>query len=191
MRLRSIALATFALLLGGMLFSTQAKHRQVFAESFDTPTPALSGTYESQVDATEMSSGNSQEMTNAVYGWNSYGKTTGGLCGHVFISVNYSVTDNNDSFMTPSIVPDNVVTGGSWSKIIYVDGVYAGSISGTIVGGSLVWDENHTTAQVELQLVGTKGADNFVGLTGVGTFSGTLDRTTSDATLTGTLRMKY
>jgi len=172
-----------------MAFNTQAQ-----TEINGDRVPVLSGKYASDVSGTEVSPG-TDESGSETFGWTMSGQTSGDLLGNVFLSVNYSMSavhpfaSGNSAISIPATV--NLVTGGSWSKAIYVDGVYAGTVSGTIVSGTVTWDESHTIATLELQLASEDGTDFFAGTTGAGSFSGTVDRTEVVPTVSGSLRLAY
>jgi hypothetical protein len=188
MHFRFLALAALILLLGGMTVSSQAQLKLTYS-------PRLVDDFgdrdNSEVVANEISAG-TVERSNVVYGWTFSGQTKGDLSGNIFMSVNYA-NDINAIGVDNAVrenSPLNNVSGGAWSKMIYVDGAYAGSLSGTIAGGSMNWNPEHTIATFELQLICDNGTVNFAGVTGSGTFTGTLDRANGGA-VTGTLTLNY
>ena len=140
--------------------------------------------------ATEVSPG-TMVRPNKVFGWTFSGQTKGDSSGPIFMSVNY---DEDITGISPvdSVTPMtlNLVSGGSWSEQIYVDGSFAGSISGSIVSGTVSWNTDRTVATVELQLICDNGTGTFAGASGSGTFTGTLDRASAGA-VTGTLTLDY
>ncbi|HXD34468.1 MAG TPA: hypothetical protein VN643_25335 [Pyrinomonadaceae bacterium] len=190
MRFRSLALAALILLLGGMSVNSQAQQKI----ALDSPNRVNSWAeqYQSEVFANEISAG-TVERNNVVYGSTFSGNTKGDLSGHLFVSVNYANDINAvglDKVSTFGADPLVNVSGGSWSKMIYVDGNYAGSLSGSIGSGSVTWNADHTMATVELQLVCENGTESFAGITGFGTFSGTIDRVSGGA-VKGVLTLNY
>ena len=74
---------------------------------------------------------------------------------------------------------------------IFINGQYAGSVSGKIVDGDLVWNEKTSNASISLQLSAEQGTDSFVGCTGKGTFEGTLTRGWMAANVVGGLTLEY
>ena len=197
-RLKFLALAAMLVLVAGTLFGSQAQKRMAVHRVMP-PVPVvglLSGTYATSVTATEISGGQQDNLSNETYGWTTYGATKGDLCGFFFLSVNYSSPDFgvDPIEVDPGVrQPANrIVTGGSWSKLIFVDGVYQGSVAGRIIGGTLNWDEKSQTTAVELKLTTDNATDAFAGNVGTGSFEGTMDRIGKALpTLSGTLTLKY
>jgi hypothetical protein len=70
-------------------------------------------------------------------------------------------------------------------------GEYVGSISGTIVGGEVNWNEKYQIATVSLQMTADEGTDMFAGSVGTATFDGILDQSGKKPTLSGTLILNY
>jgi hypothetical protein len=194
------ALVGVAILVGGVFASA-------FAQKAITPAPVgpptfivdpLSGTYTIKVDANEVSAGDTEYAVGKTYGWTAYGTTSGDLSGYIFISLNYSLPSvgaqpSKARLSRPQpITQTSDVTGGSWSKLIFVKGRYVGSVHGRIVGGTLEWNQSDLNATLRLQLVGENGTGSFVDNTGKGTFEGTLDRTSSKVpNVTGVLTLNY
>lgn len=189
MNIRSFALAALFLLLGGMTFSTKGQTEIIG----DQLPPALSK-YVSQLEGTEVSPGTSDEISNTIYGWNLSGQTSGDLTGYMFLSMNYSMSAARQPYardLRTANTNFNLVSGGSWCKAIYVDGAYAGTVSGTILGGTVTWNEDYTSATLDLQLSGDNGTRNYAGAVGSGTFTGVVDRSTSTPTVSGRLYLAY
>jgi hypothetical protein len=195
-RLRIMALATMVVLMAGASFSTQAQKRTapVWTSDIVPVSEVLNGTYTSDISATQLSTGTVETASNEVYGWTSYGKTDGDLPGYVFLSVNYSMPAGT-IYAADQLVPLPVlvcqVSGGSWSRLIFDRGVYVGSVSGKITGGSITWDSVGESAQVSFELAADNGTEAFVGSSGSGSFEGSLDRTPRVPVLTGKMILKY
>jgi hypothetical protein len=202
-------LAATAILLAGIVSSVAAQQiRKAPArinpvESVLPPAPplaTLSGSYSSKVNAKEVSAGDTQYSLGQTFGWTSYGTTNGDLSGYLFISLNYTLQKGSALPEAPAksaiappqpISETSQVTGGSWSKLIFRDGKYLGSVSGRIVGGELVWDSSQLNATMRLELAADDGTDTFQGNTGKGTFEGTLDRSTGKGNVTGLLTLNF
>lgn len=192
-----LAFAAAIVLLAGM--SAQAQKRKVSIKAMPLPVPAaLQGKYVTEVGGSQASQGLEAIVgfgTHQVMGWNVFGQTTGDLSGHIFMSINYnmpSAVDPGDEIgAIPPPVPPSQVTSGSWIKLIYVDGVYAGSVSGRIVGGTVTWDTRSQTQTVSLDLAGDSGTGAYEGNTGLGSFIGSVQSTETGASLTGTLTLYY
>jgi hypothetical protein len=199
-KLKFAALVVAVVLIAGASISGQAQKRSKALIRIEPPIPVgvvLSGTYASRIDATQLSVGEANYAASQVYGWTCYGQTKGDLSGYVFMSMNYSLpaftpvdpAGSPSAFQPP---PTSDVTGGSWSQLIFVDGVYTGSVSGRIVGGVLRWDSYSNNATVELKLVADDGTDAYLGSSGNGDFQGLLDRSAKSVpTITGTLTLNY
>lgn len=197
-KIKPLALVALVILFSGVLTSVAAQRRmpapivdEAPAASIDEvplPIPGmLSGTYSITVSAIELSAGDMDFATGMTYGWTSYGKTEGDLSGFMFISMNY----------TQSTPPSSrgggrsQITGGSWSKLIYIKGEYAGSVYGRIVGGELVWNETGVPANISLLLTSDAGTESFVGSAGSGNFEGQLDQSSKVPSVSGVLTLKY
>ena len=163
--------------------------------SVEPPLPIitpLSGTYNLKVEADEISVGDIDFPIGSTYGWTWSGKTSGDLSGFMFVSLNYSSPMTSPSELATFTTGDtSKVLGGSWSKLIFINGQYAGSVSGKIVGGELVWNEKTSNASISLQLSAEQGTASFVGCTGKGTFEGTLTRGWMAANVVGGLTLEY
>jgi hypothetical protein len=103
------------------------------------------------------------------------------------VSLNYSAA----MLGTDSTPVTNVITGGSWSKAIYIDGVYAGSVSGTITGGELVWNQETQESTVSLDLISDQGTEAFVDAKGKGTFVGVIAQGSETRSVSGLLTLDY
>lgn len=184
-KIKSLALVALAIFLSGVFVSAAAQ-KGFGPAPVDPPVlETLNGAYTVAVNATELSRGDVAFGTGETYGWTCYGSTEGDLSGFMFVSMNYS-SPAEVGFGSP-----NTVIGGSWSKLIFIKGEYAGSIYGKIVGGEVVWDGRGGTATISLQLTGDDGTGMFAGNIGSGTFEGGLNRTTSPASVSGILTLKY
>jgi hypothetical protein len=192
-KIKSLALVALALLFGGVFVSAEAQKKQMMRPLPIDPPPfvgtALSGAYSIEVNANEVSTGEAERTTGATYGWTWYGSTKGDLSGYMFVSLNYS-TDNT---FAGEVNPGGVsgVTGGSWSKLIFDNGVYVGSIFGKIVGGELVRNKFDRTAVISLTLTADEGTGPYVGSIGSGTFEGLLDPKSDAGNVTGKLILNY
>lgn len=194
-RVKFLALAAILVLVAGAFFSSQAQkkmtnHRMPPVAPVDG---ILSGTYASSVNATEISAGSPGGFSE-VFGWTCYGPTKGDLSGFIFLSMNYGAANPlGGSGADPNILPpsSSEVSGGSWSKLIFVNGVYMGSISGRILGGVISWEKGGQTAAIELKLTSDKGTNAYIGSVGMGSFEGTMDRTGASPLLSGILTLNY
>lgn len=196
-RLKFAALAVVLMLGAGLSFNAQAQRKGSVTRAV-MPLPisgVLSGSYNSSVSATEIGAGEVNNVSNEMYGWTLQGVTNGDLSGFLFLSVNYTWPPFG---FDPSVTPDstplvtNIICGGSWSKLIFVDGVYRGSVSGKITGGTITWDDQSQTSTMELTLTSDNATDDYVGSVGGGAFTGTLDRSGKfGATLVGKISLKY
>ena len=191
-RFKFLAIAAMFVFGAGAFLSSQAQKRMTIDIVPPQPTVgALSGTYRTSVGATEINVGEQNEMSNETYGWTSNGVTTGDLSGHIFLSVNYTWPGFGDEIGTEPAVT-NIICGGSWSQLIYVNGVYQGSVSGRILSGTITWDEKTRTSKIEMQLAADNGTDAYLGSVGTGSFSGSMDRRSQDVpAINGTLTLVY
>jgi len=176
------------------MFSTGAAQRRMSPAPVGPPVfvvEPLSGTYNISVDAFELSRGDIDLASGTTYGWTWSGKTSGDLSGFMFVSLNY---DAAAAAVGVDVLPDGAssnVTGGSWTKLIFMKGEYAGSVSGRIVNGQLTWNEKAQNTTISLFLTSDQGTEAFVGNTGKGTFDGILDQTGKVSTMSGVLTMDY
>ena len=189
-KIKSLAPVALALLFGGVFASATAQRRMPPQPIEPPVVGTLSGTYKVAVTANELSTGDIDYTTGDTYGWTCYGTTEGDLSGFMFISMNYSASQPPVGGVIGEI-PGGVsnVTGGSWSKLIFVDGQYAGSVYGKIVGGELVW--NGRAATISLQLTADEGTGSYLGSTGSGTFEGILDQNSKRSSVSGSLILNY
>jgi hypothetical protein len=164
------------------------------------PVGTLSGDYSSKVNAIELSLGDTQYAVGQTFGWTSYGTTSGDLNGYMFMSMNYTVPPGlvrpqlqSESAIAPPqpVYQTSKVTGGSWSKLIFVKGKYVGSVYGRIVDGDLTWDLSDSIATMQLVLVADNGTAAFLGNKGKGTFQGTFDRATGAGNIFGELTLSF
>lgn len=165
------------------------------------PIPAvepLNGTYTMKVSANELSPGDSKFEIQETVGWTSYGKTDGDLSGFMFISMNYTLPKLapkdplNLKDDRPEPIPQtSQVTGGSWSKLIFKNDQYVGSVYGRIVSGEIIWSQTDLNASMRLELVADDGTGLFVSSKGKGMFQGALDRMSQVTTVSGELTLNY
>jgi hypothetical protein len=197
-KLKLAAFAVALVLVAGASISLQAQKRTRTPLKIEPPIfigNVLTGSYSSNVNATELSPGQADYGSNEMYGATSYGQTKGDLSGHVFMSMNYSLPSLShvdpdaavNAFQSPQSCE---VTGGSWSQVIYVDGAYTGSVFGRIVGGTVTWS-GFGQSVVSLKLVADGGTDAYLGSSGNGDFAGTIDRSGNVPTVNGTLTLNY
>lgn len=193
-KIKSAAILALAIICAGM-FATATAQKRASAPSTPHPLPVifgLNGSYNVNVEAVEVSIGAVDNTSGATYGWTWSGKTNNDLAGYMFVSLNFTAPDNNGEVGSDRApAAPSVITGGSWSKVIFVDGVYAGTIFGKVTGGDLVWDAKSQTSSVNLQLTSDQGTEAFVGATGNGTFAGVVDQTGEIPTVTGVLTLNY
>ncbi|MGH9875793.1 MAG: hypothetical protein ACRD9S_25350, partial [Pyrinomonadaceae bacterium] len=185
------ALITLAILVGGM-FSGAVAQKRMSPAPVDPPSPTVqNGIYKVSVDADELSPGVTDLSGQLTYGWTWSGKTEGDLSGFIFLSLNCAGGISAADQAGYAVGGTSKVMGGSWSKLIFIKDKYVGSISGTIVGGELVWSEKARIATVNLELTADEGTDLFAGNVGTGTLEGIMDQTTRVPSLTGTLLLNY
>lgn len=195
-KIKSAALIGFAIFLAGM-FATAAAQKRTSTPSFSKPFPivaGLSGTYTINLDAVEVSTGTVDIISGASYGWTWSGKTYTDLSGYMFFSLNFAAPDNSTAVEAGGdrLPPQpRLISGGSWSKVIFIDGVYAGTISGRVTSGQLVWSPDTRTSNVSLQLTSERGTEAFVGLQGTGTFVGVVGQVGEVTTITGVVTLEY
>jgi hypothetical protein len=186
------ALLLIAILIGGVLTSATAQKRKP-PISVDPPAPSsLSGNYKISVAADLLSNGEVEYRTPGLVGWSCSGTTDGDLPGYIFISMSASA---------PVMLPDGsevrYVTSGTWSKLIFLKGLYTGSVNGRIVGGQIVSEGQILSTEplrttINLQLVGDGGTETYVGNAGSGTFDGVVDLSTKGGPkVFGNLNLNY
>jgi len=191
-KIKSMALISLAILLATS-FSAATAQKRAAVRQIAAPLPVvinLSGPYNVKVSATELSRGEFDYASGTTYGWTWYGKTEGDLSGFMFVSVNYGVPAVNEEVDVHPVGVSSI-TGGSWSKLIFIKGQYAGSVSGRVTGGDLTWNEKAQNWTVNLELASDQGSDAFVGCTGKGTFAGVLDPNGKLGTISGVLTLEY
>jgi hypothetical protein len=133
----------------------------------------------------EVSSGLESGERGVTYGVSFLGKTTGVLPGSFFMSLNHT------SFLSPDS-PINTINGGTWSLAVYQYNRYLGAIYGRVAEGSMNWKAPDTVAAVNITLIVDGGTRIFTGMSGKGTFSGTLNRMMADKpAMNGTLNLQF
>ena len=184
-RLSFLFLLTGALLIAGIPTGVQAQKSKAIQ-----PTPPvaqngpLKGNYFYVLNGLELSRGQSTAS------WASYGNTAGDLNGFMFTSLNLEPLGSSSGSLLSENV-DSQVTGGSWSKLIFVNNVYTGSLYGKVVSGSVTW-VNNDTANIQLQLTADNGTLIYAGQVAKGSFSGTLSRSGSgQGTVSGSINLSY
>ncbi|HEV7682405.1 MAG TPA: hypothetical protein VGO68_09815 [Pyrinomonadaceae bacterium] len=192
-KIKSAAAIALAIFFAGIFATAAAQNAATPSIPHTLPLVfSLNGTYNVNVDAVEVSIGTVDDASGATYGITWSGKTNSDLSGYMFVSLNLAAPESSAEVGDVRAVPHpSVVTGGSWSKVVFVDGAYVGTVFGTVTGGQLVWDAKTQTSSVNLQLVSDRGADAFVGATGSGTFVGVVDQSGEVPTVTGTLTLEY
>lgn len=196
-KIRSLALVAVAILFGGV-FAVAAAQMRMPPSPIEPPLPVgvtLSGTYSMEVSANQLSAGDIEFVTGTTYGSTFYGQTVGDVSGFMFVSMNYTSLQAPPADMISEGTAGGVsqVTGGSWSKLIFIKGEYVGSVYGRVVGGELVWSANKrgTTTNINLQLTADDGTEAYVGNAGTGTFEGMLDLSSKFSTVSGKLTLTY
>jgi hypothetical protein len=193
-KIKSAAVIALAIFVVG-IFATASAQKRAPISSIPHPLPiifSLNGPYNVNVDAVEVSIGTVDNTSGATYGWTWSGTTNNDLSGYMFVSLNLAAPDGDIDPGGDRTVPrPSVISGGSWSKVIFVDGVYAGTVFGTVTSGELVWNPKTQTSSVNLQLTSDNGTNAFVGVTGSGTFVGVVDQTGEAPTVTGVLTLEY
>lgn len=194
-RIKLVSFIALAVFLGGSFSGATAQTRTSSLRFTAPPLPvviALSGTYSVKVDAIELSRGQVDFTSGTTYGWTCYGKTEGDLSGFMFVSLNYDAPAGFAGGIDVMPVGGaSSVVGGSWSKLVFMKGEYVGSISGTIIGGNLIWNEKTQNWSVNLNLLSEQGTEALVGNTGKGSFAGTLDQNGKVSTVSGLLTLDY
>jgi hypothetical protein len=172
-KIKLTSLISAGLLLMSMFSfaGAQTKKSPAFRMPPVPPVGVLSGSYELSVSASQVSAGDVDFASGNTFGWTWSGTTSGYLSGYMFMSLNYSAAPIQ---VGADLSEMRIVTGGSWSKVVFIDGIYAGRISGKIVNGSVMIDGKSMTS-MDLELVGDSGTDTLVGSTGTGRFSGVID----------------
>ena len=141
-------MAAIMILAVGLMTSSamaQNKHGAGFAPvGFYTGVEAAAGTLE---PTTGNHYGNTLVMNS--YGeWETYCLT---------VSIDYSITQ---------FVPNSyIVTGGSWSLVVFRDGVYAGTLYGTVPSGNVLVSTNSSSDSIKLTQI------NLLTTGGLGAFN--------------------
>lgn len=190
-KFKSLALVAIAILFSGVLFSASAQKWNDDTSFIEPPIPfdILTGDHKIDVKAGKLSTGEVSADSGTTYGWTCYGVTEGDVSGYIFISMNYSAP-----VVSSYGVETRTVTGGSWSKLIFIDGQYTGSINGRIVGGEVLSGDitfNAPATTITLQMTGDGGTGAYVDRIGSASFAGILNEGTKGPNLTGTLGLFY
>ena len=195
-KMKLLAITAIVIFMAGALTSATAQIRL-------PPVPVigpLNGTYKMAVTANVLSAGDAEYAMSETYGWTCYGETTGDLTGFMFVSMNYSLpeyfiqpVDDVIGISPPQpIFQASRITGGSWSKLIFIKGQYVGSVYGRIVGGTMEWSSKDMSAKLILELSADNGTGAFVDNVGKGTFEGLVpSQNTKDGSITGVLTLEY
>jgi hypothetical protein len=184
-----LALVALAILFGGVSIGAQAQKKMSPPIFIGPPPTVLTGDYTMNVNANEISAGNNDSISGPTYGWTCSGTTDGDMSGFIFISMDYASDITTPGEAARSGVKS--VIGGSWSKLIFVDGVYAGSIHGRLVGGQLVVNNIAGTTSMNLTLTVEDGDGDYAGSAGYGTFEGVLAQNTRARSITGQLILNF
>lgn len=189
-KFKSLALVAVAILFSGMLFGASAQKKKAI-KFIEPPVPfdILTGTHKIDVKADKLSIGEVPFGSGSTYGWTCYGVTEGDVSGYIFISMNYSAPE-----LSWGGGESRTVTGGSWSKLIFIDGQYTGSISGLIVGGEVVSGDvtfNAPATTITLQMTGDGGTGAYEGRKGTASFDGVVTDGPKATNVTGTLGLNY
>ncbi|HSS20611.1 MAG TPA: hypothetical protein VLL54_11090 [Pyrinomonadaceae bacterium] len=192
-KIKTVNLLTLVVLLMGAFSVASAQQRMSAPElKSRQPLPSvvvLSGAYNMSVDAQQVSAGEVDVTSGYTVGWTWSGQTSGDLSGFMFLSVNYAAAEVIEAGdRKPNA---RKVIGGSWSKLIFIDDAYVGTISGQIVAGDVVWDSKAQQSVMNLELVADAGTDLFLGTSGTGTFSGMIDVSNEVPFMSGTLNLNY
>lgn len=199
--------AIVAILIGSIISSAAGQKRTpipaaeppVPAETInpvETINPDLS-----KFSGVEVSPGETNYAVATTYGATYYGQTFGDRTGSFFVSVNYSLpgtggptareAGSDTSDMPQPIDQSSLVTGGSWTRQVFIDGKYVGSVYGRITGGTVTWSQTDLSATVDLELAVDNGTEKFLDRTGKGQFHGKLDRMSKLPIISGDLTLEY
>ena len=153
------------------------------------PTPVLVANAAPTTAARDMLSG--FEISPGIisgsvrYGATFIGRAAGTLPGVWGVSINYTPPHPG-----PSVV--NTIVGGFWTVAAFSSGTFEGIIYGAVVpGGTVTWNAAGTVADISANLTVLGGTGLFVGVTGGGTFTGTLSHLTFPPTITGALTLSF
>jgi hypothetical protein len=152
-----------------------------------------------EVAANELSLGDTEYAMGETYGWTCYGTSSGDLNGFVFISMNYTVPEyqappiGDQIGVSPPqpLISMSKITGGSWTKLIFLRAVYLGSVHGRIGGGTIYWSTTNLSAKISMELMADGGTGSYVGSVGKGTFEGLLDHSAKGENISGVLTLSY
>lgn len=177
---KRLVFAVALTLLAGLFWSAQA---QVMP-----PSKAIS------VQGIETTIGTAENDKGDMYGCTWLGKTSGYMPGSFFMSMNYTRSSGAFIGISPPqpISLSDTITGGTWSLPVYVYNRYVGALYGHVDSGTMEWKDTGGVAAVDMMLVIDGGTKAFTGVSGKGTFSGTLNRITKDKpTISGQLLFGY
>jgi hypothetical protein len=177
-------LATAFVLLAG-LGSAMAQSTKNSSIVRLPPQPIGSAVTVNAIEISDGIVGFDQSKSETVFGYSFLGRTTGTFPGSFSLFMNCAPS-------LPVSGGINDVTGGAWTLPVYVTdmkgGIYAGSLYGNIVKGTMSWDKTATKASVYFVL-DVSGTQSWSGVGGYATFAGILltDEKTGQTTLTGDL----
>ncbi|HEY8187602.1 MAG TPA: hypothetical protein VIF64_16135 [Pyrinomonadaceae bacterium] len=135
-----------------------------------------------------------QQKTSFGYGF--LGQTTGAFPGSFTLSMNCTPPPqplDGGSEVGGISISTTELTGGAWTLPVYNNGkygaFYAGSLYGTVVTGTMTWDNTQTNATVYIVLRVDGGTQTWESVGGFATFAGTLsfDEKTQKKVLSGDL----
>lgn len=182
----SMITAAFILVVGlGTGAAAQRKSSQI---SISPPQP-IEQTVTLNLNAVEVSDGMvalDPKFGETVFGYGFLGRTTGELPGSFMFSMNCA-----PAVFTPGGAND--ITGGSWTLPVYmlaIRGGYAGSLYGTVVNGTMNWSKDGL-ADVFMTFNVDGGTQVWKGVTGYGTFAGTVTNEKGTTTMSGVLTITY
>lgn len=204
-KMKSVVFIALAVFLGGSVFGVEAQKKSLQNKAVrlsvarpqpvltvaPLPITTLTGIYNVSVDSVELSRGTIDLASGTTYGWTWSGKTDGDLSGFMFVSLNYAAPETPMEVGADTTAGTSKITGGSWSKLIFSNGQYLGSVSGEIHSGDLTWNDKAQNWNVNLQLTSDRGTDAFVGSRGKGSFAGTLDQSRRIPAVSGVLTLEY
>lgn len=188
-RIKVLKCICLLLLIGGSFARAQAQTAGDFDPSSEGAQPVLSGTYYIGVEAIETFPGETVFNEAKTFDRTSHGTTEGDLSGFIFISLNYTLPENNT--VGDVSREESLITSGSWAKLIFKEGVYRGSVFGKITVGKILWNRRTNTASITFELKSDSGTGIFTEERGKGFFEGTLYQSTKAPTLKGRLTLEY
>jgi hypothetical protein len=193
-KIKYTAFLVLAVFLGG-IFSSAAAQKASTPGFIGPPTwevKPLSGPYTVRTESIAVSKFDLNPDSGAPYRLSWSNKMIGDLSGFMFVSVNYSTPMYlRGGAQVTGIGGTSNVIDGSWTKLIFVNNVYVGSVSGTITGGELTWSETDQNTAIRLDLTSDQGSDAFTGCYGRGTFEGTWNQEAEGMPISGTLNFTY